>query len=192
MKISKNLKLAGISVLIIVGLAACDKDGATAEKTPPTVHHIATLKGTYRYVDESSMFVEIYYADDAYIDLQYMKKPNGDPTIITVIVGMCQQSDSQIHCRRTGQATVLDALLKGRPNINFEDYKPINVETTDLIKMDADGSFISKRVRTVDKGERIATPSEGKWGTNTRMTPIKNPSQSENELRQGIPAQFFR
>ncbi len=174
------LILGGLGVLIV-----------KHETTP------ATPLGTYRYgsEDDSTIFGEIYYPDGARIRMMYVRSnnANGKLMLFQVVVGMCRPNGAQLDCRETGDADTVTAILKGRPDISRDDFKPRNVETSDLIKMEPDGSFVTMRVKAVVDGQPRPQSIENKW-EDTKHLPIHNRDQTETEskIRQSIPAQFFQ
>ena len=138
MKVSEKFKLMGISIMAIVGLVACSKQGATetaANKTPGNLQQSATLKGTYKSEEgfKNGFDLITYYPDGAYIESSHsINQDNGKTTTSFVRVGMCQQNGEQLDCRQTGSVNY---------EFNERDFQPTDVTTTELIKMDTNGNY---------------------------------------------------
>ena len=190
MKISKNLKFVGISVLIIVGLAACDKQGATAtagNKMPGNSQQVATLNGTYKSEEgfkngDFSVFTR--YPDGAYIESFYsIKQGNTKSTVDFIRVGKYQQNGDQLEYRQTGVANSL---------LSNGIFGPTNVEITEIIKMDADGNYRTKRSRLIVDGQLRPDLLDDKWSGKYFPVHLQNQTEMENKMRQSIPAQFFQ
>lgn len=173
--------------MAIVGLVACSKQGATetaANKTPGNLQQSATLKGTYKSEEgfKNGFDLITYYPDGAYIESSHsINQDNGKTTTSFVRVGMCQQNGEQLDCRQTGSVNY---------EFNERDFQPTDVTTTELIKMDTNGNYRTKRIKWVVNGQ--PQPVENEWGGIYFPVHLDNQIEKENKMRQGIPAQFFR
>lgn len=155
----------------------------------PTVG-IKMPRGEYAYpMNDGGVMLHAYYPDGAYIQRQFVKlRPQDKPALFTVLVGTCRSIGDQLNCRMTGMADLASAIQKGRPEIGQEDFKKINTETSDLIKIDEDGAFITKRVRVVVNGQLNPQAIDNKWSPQ-KYTPTHN--DKIDGLRQAIPARYF-
>lgn len=147
-------------------------------------------RGEYAYpMNDGGFMVHTYYSDGAYIQRNFVKlRPQDKPALFSVLVGMCSSIGDQLNCRMTGAAELTSAIQKGRPDIGQEDFKAINTQISDLIKMDEDGAFITKRVRVLVNGQPNPQAVDNRWSPQ-KYVPTHN--DKLDGLRHSIPARYF-
>lgn len=134
------------------------------------------------FSEGKNAFVQnFFYSDGAYIELFFLlENPQADRPMVTGIrVGTCRPNGVQLDCRQTGTSRL--------PNVN--SFSATNVEFSELIKTDADGSFYTKRIKTIVSGKPQTV--EDKWSERYHRAKIENASEMATRLRQSIPPQYF-
>lgn len=182
---SEKFKLAGILMLFVVAFSACSKQDSTeAEKT--TLLKIAdtqspNLNGAYKSNDDGSntTFVHVFYPDGVYVEEIYtVFQPSAGPVLTTIRVGMYKQNGDRLNLRQTGANVVI------KDNM----YTRMNIDSTKLIKVDADGSYHTKEIsRSVDGQSQIV---DDKWSDIIYSPVHLNDGEMLNRLRQSIPAEL--
>jgi len=184
MKNSENLKLVCISLLAILGLVACGKQGPTetvASKTSGNPQQIAPLIGTYTAMLGGGDFAVITrYSDGAYFDCLYNAN-QGKATINLCRVGKCQQDSNQLNCKQTGMVNF---------QLGGKDLEATNVEFSELIKMEDDGSYSTQRTRLIVDGQPRSV--EGEWSSKYSPSHEANQPEKAALTRSKIPSQFFQ